>query len=106
MNETTRTAAPLPLNLEQASYVLGDLKRCLLLRELSRGQALPVGELTRRVGCTRDSISRQLASLCRMGVVQKVYGHLYALAPAYQPKAGETTLDLGHFVVRLDTPAS
>ena len=106
MNETNIPTATPALTLKQACYLLHDPTRWLILRELSKGETLPVGELVRRLDCTRDSVSRHLGAMRKLGVVDLAYGQLYMLAPAYRPAPGTATIDFGHFIARLDTPAS
>jgi hypothetical protein len=100
----TKSAVLLPFKLETLCTLLGAPVRWELIRELCKGEALPVGELARRVGCSSTLTSKHLAVLKKFGVVVIYYGQLYRIAPAFQPKPGETTLDLGHCILKLDTP--
>ena len=101
MSDTNMPVQP-TLKLKDAVSLLSHEARWRLLRELARGENLPLSELARRVGLAADSTSKHIATLMRLGLAQKVYGHLYVLAPAYRPAPGATTLDLGLCVLRLD----
>ena len=99
-------SVPTPqLPLEHQCYLCGHAMRIHILQELSRGQALPVGELARRCGCTSNAMSKQLALIWKTGVIVQTYGRLYALAPGFLPPAGATVLDLGQLVLKLPPPA-
>ena len=106
MNDTKPPTNPPALTLEQACQLLGDRNRWILLRELSKGETLPVGEIVRRLSMPRHAIHRYLVLLGKLGIVTKAYGRLYVMAPAYRPAPGTATIDFGHFVARLDTPVS
>ncbi|MBI3882534.1 MAG: helix-turn-helix transcriptional regulator [Verrucomicrobia bacterium] len=93
--------APL-LSLAQVMLLLSDPARWLLMRELSRDQMLPVGELGRRIGHSPSNTSKHLLVLRRLGVVSVSYGRMYVLMPAFRPAPGTATIDFGHCVVRLD----
>lgn len=96
------TAAAVPL--EKLARLLSDPARWTILRELAKGEPLPVSELARRVGRSADMTSKHMAVLRDAGVVVTGYGRLYQLAPAYRPAPGATTLDLGHCHLTLDPP--
>ena len=84
--------------------VVGEPSRWRILRELAKGEALPVQELAQRLRCKPTSISKHLAVLRKHGIVLPHYGTCYRLAPAFMPKPGENVLDLGHCTMKLDTP--
>ena len=90
--------------VEKLARVLGVPARWALLRELAKGEPLPVQELARRVGCSEDMGSKHMAVLRAAGIVSTGFGRLYQLAPAWRPAPGATTLDLGHFLLKLDPP--
>ena len=90
------------LSLDSLSLLLSDATRWRALRELAKGEALPVSELGRRVGRTANAMSKHMAVMCRVGVAQVGFGRLYGLVPAFRPVAGK--IDFGHCVMRLDTP--
>jgi predicted transcriptional regulator len=99
----TKAAVLLPFKLATLCRLLGAPVRWFLIRELCKGEALPLGELARRVGCSPDLTSKHLAVMRKFGLVVLYYGQLYRIAPAFQPKPGETTLDLCHCILKLDT---
>ncbi len=102
---TSETSSGRPaLTLAQASKLLSDPMRWKLLRVMSKGERVPLPELAGRVGCSTDSLFKHLMVLREFGVVVQRYRGLYVMAPSFMPAAGATTMDLGHCVVRLDTP--
>ena len=103
MSETTQPKTP-AVALEEFCTTFAEPTRWNIIRELTKGQALPVMELARRVGRTPAMTSKHLAWLRTRGVVVVCYGRLYQMAPAFQPKPGERVLDLGHCIMRLDAP--
>ncbi len=90
--------APIPaaIPLAQLAKVLRHPDRWGILAELAKGQALPVGELARRVRATADSTSKHLLCLKKAGIAVKLYGQLYALAPAFRPAPGSRDIAFGH----------
>ncbi|MCX7010751.1 MAG: helix-turn-helix domain-containing protein [Kiritimatiellaeota bacterium] len=103
MNEL-KSVVPLVYGLDDLCSLLADPTRWSIIRELCKGEALPVQEIARRVGRKPMNVSKHLAVLRKYGAVVVIYGQLYRIAPALQPKPGETTLDLGHCIMKLDTP--
>ncbi len=100
------TPASVPqLSLKDQCFLLGHELRIGILRELCKGQPLPVGELARRVGCTGNAMSKQMALIAETRVVQQIYGRLYVMTPQYLPPPGATTLDLGQLLLKLAPPA-
>ena len=96
---------PAPLLSEaRLAKALNDPKRWIILRELAKGEALPVQELARRAGSTPNMTSKHMAVLREAGVVVSGYGQLYQLAPGLRPAPGARMLDLGHCHLRLDAP--
>ncbi len=94
-----------PLSLETQCYLLGHEMRIAILRELCKGLPLPVGELARRVGCTGNAMSKQMALVEQTGVAVQTYGRLYVMAPHFLPPPGAMGLDLGQLVLKLTPPA-
>lgn len=92
------------MTLAQVCKLLSDPTRWKLLRVMSKGEMVPLPELAGRVGCSTDSLFKHLMVLCKAGVAVQRYRGLYVMAPAFLPAAGATTIDLGHCVVKLDTP--
>ena len=92
----------MPLKLEGLCRALSDATRWRILRELSKGEPLPVQELARRVGRPRAQVSKHMAMLREVGVAIAVYGRLYRFTPGVRVLAEERLLDLGYCLVRLD----
>ncbi len=101
----TSEAVPEPefIKIRQLSRVLNGQARWRILRELAKGEALPVKVLAAVAGCPPASASKHMLLLKKAGVVQSGYGRLYKLTPRFQPEPGGTRLDLGHCVLKLDT---
>ena len=106
MSESNTLAKAPALALEPLTLLLNDPARWFVLRELAKGEPLPVHELARRLGRSTDSISKHLAVRRRVGGAVVGFGRLYALAPAFRPAPGTAVIDFGPCVVRLDSPWS
>ncbi|MES2439378.1 MAG: ArsR family transcriptional regulator [Verrucomicrobiota bacterium] len=89
-------------SVEDLARILSEPARWHLLRELAKGEPMPVKELARRIGKTPDMTSKHLAFLREMGMVMTKYSRIYQLVPALMPAAGATHLDFGHCLVKLD----
>lgn len=101
--------APLPpdpprLDFETVCFVLNAPVRWRILRELAKGEALPVQELARRLGVGPSLISSHVGVLRTAGLAVVGYGRLYSLAAALRPAPGSATIDLGYCILRLDQP--
>jgi len=92
-------AAPRPADVIAA---LGNPVRWHILRELARGEPLPVVELSRRLGWVPANLSRHALVLLRAGVVERGYGQLYRIPERFLVPDQPATLDLGVAVLRLD----
>jgi DNA-binding transcriptional ArsR family regulator len=90
------------LKLEGLVRVLGCADRWRILRELAKGQALPVQELGRRVGCSAAQASKHMTLLREVGLVAAGFGRLYSFTPAVRVLAEEKLIDLGHCLVRME----
>ena len=88
--------------LAKLCSVLGEMTRWKILRELAKGEPLPVKELAARTGRSSDVVQKHVTMLKEAKIVVQGYGRLYKLAPGIQPTPGTTELDLGHCVIRLD----
>lgn len=91
-----------PMPLSKLCSVLGEMTRWKILRELAKGEPLPVKELARRTGRSSDVAQKHVTMLKEAKIVVQGYGRLYKLAPGIQPDPGAAVLDLGHCVIRLD----
>jgi len=76
--------------------------RWSILRELARGEPLPVVELARRLGWLPANLSKHALILLRMGLVERGYGLLYRIPARFVVSGEPATLDLGLVVLRLD----
>lgn len=76
--------------------------RWSFLRELARGETLPVVELARRAGIPPNLASKNLMVLRAKGLVEQTYGRLYRLPASLRPDTAAGVLDLGHCLIRLD----
>lgn len=94
------------MSAAQVALLVSDLTRWRLLRELAKGESLPLQVLAQRVGRSREVTGKHLAVLRQLGVVLVGYGRLNSLAPAFRPPAGTAAIDFGHCVLRLDSPLS
>jgi len=83
--------------------ILHDPIRWRILRELCKGEALPVIELAIRARTRPTKVSKHMAVLRKAGLVTTHYGRLYRLAPVLTPDLAGQRLDLGHCVLKLDT---
>jgi hypothetical protein len=88
-------ATPTAPSIEALAFALHSPHRWRLLGELSRGQAMPVAELARRVGILPVQCSKHLIYLKRLGVVVQGWGRLYSLAPAFMPAPGSRDVLFG-----------
>jgi DNA-binding HxlR family transcriptional regulator len=98
-------AAPAPPRLPMANLtrVIGSHVRWLILRELVKGRPLPAMVVGKAVGISADAAAKHLNEMAELGVLEKGYGRLYEIAPAWRPAPGTRHLDFGHCLVRLDT---
>ena len=93
---------PAGLPLKIVVMVLHEPARWRLLRELIKGEALPVGELARRIGMKAPLVSKHMNVLRRAGLAMHTYGQLYRLSPRLKPEADGQRLDLGPCVLKFD----
>lgn len=99
---TPKWAAPAGVTLSRLCTVLLDENRWQILRELSRGEALPVLELVRRTRKSRNIVQKNMGILKDSNLVVQTYGHLYRLSPELAPTENGTRLDLGYCILCLD----
>lgn len=90
------------IKLKHLGRVLHEPARWRILRELARGEALPVKELAARVRCPAASVSKHMARLRMAGMVKISYGGLYKLSALAQVSPDGRRLDVGHCVLKLD----
>ena len=103
---STTESAPLPpaFSAQELARALHDVGRWRILRELAKGEPLPVKELAHRTGRKRSATSKHMQVLLKARLVVTSHGGLYRLTPAIRPAPGVQVLDLGHCTLRLDTP--
>jgi DNA-binding transcriptional ArsR family regulator len=101
-----KTSAPAPtssaVKLKHLASVLHQPVRWRILKELAKGEALPVWVLAGLARSTPPKVSKHMAVLRKAGLVTVGYGRLYKLSPNLKPEADGTRLDLGHCVLKLD----
>ena len=92
------------LPLPKALSVISSISRWHILRELLKGEPLPVCEIAARLRATETSISKHFAVLLAAGVVRRHYG-LYAIESRFIVP-GERSLDFGCILIRFDSMTS
>ncbi len=85
--------------LEKLLSGLGSTVRWAVLRELAKGEPLPVVELASRLRLSQSAMSKQMGVLRWAGLVVRRYGS-YALPRGVRSEDG-ATLDFGHVVLRV-----
>ena len=101
VNDNAGGGKPL-LSADKLTTVLHDFRRWKILRELARGDALPVSEISRRVSGKSNSVQKNMAILKDAKLVVQTYGRLYRLAPELAVSADGRQLDLGFCILCLD----
>jgi DNA-binding transcriptional ArsR family regulator len=96
------TPNPMQTKVADISWALADVRRWKILLELAKGEALPVVELARRVGCAPAQASKHMKTLRDAGLVQTGYGRLYSFTPAVRVQREEKLIDLGPCLLRMD----
>ena len=99
-----RTTDPkLSLKPKDIAFALGSVRRWKIFLELGKGEPLPVSEISRRTGLSRNGASKVLTQLHAAGILERGYGKLYRI-PAQLLVPGESAVDFGPVVLRLDQP--
>jgi DNA-binding transcriptional ArsR family regulator len=104
MQDPANTSAnPVPprISLEKILPAIGSARRWCILRELTKGEALPVIEVARRLRATPSGISKHFAVLIDSGIVRRTYGGLYEIDPRFRVP-GQSAIDIGHAYLRFD----
>jgi predicted transcriptional regulator len=99
--QKTMAIQPLP-NLSLLANALGHTARWKILKELSAGEPRMVQELAKAVGCSPDMTSKHLAVLRKAGAVVQGRGRLYQIPKQHLPALGQSIVDFGHCLLRLD----
>ncbi len=94
-------SAPLP-DLKRLVGAIGSVPRWKMLRELSCGEARTVSELAAVAGCSYQSGVKHLAVLRKAGLAVRGRGKLYQLHKHHLPVPGQSVVDFGHCLLRLD----
>jgi len=97
----TAHSAPPRIDLEKVLSAVGSERRWFILRELAKGEALPVIEIARRLGATPAGTSKHFAVLFLSGIVRRTYGGLYEIDPRFRVP-GQSAIDVGHAYLRFD----
>ena len=84
------------------AVAMGSAVRWQILRELAKGQALPVAELKRRM--KGEIITYHMKALVKSGWVERKYGTLYGLTDTVRVDTAAGVLDLGPLILKLDVP--
>lgn len=100
-NANPALTAPLP-DLTKLTKAIGSLPRWLMLKELSCGEARTVSELAAVAGCSYQSAVKHLAVLHTAGLAVRGRGKLYQIQKHHLPAPGQSVVDFGHCLLRLD----
>ena len=95
------------INSEQLRTLLisiGTPVRWNILKELLKGEPLPVFEIARRVGITPSNAAKVMQQLARAQIVEKPLAGGYRIVARYVVP-GENALNLGPMVINLDQVA-
>ena len=84
------------------AVAIGSTVRWQILRELAKGQALPLAELTRRIKL--EALTNHMQTLITSGWVERKFGTLYALTDAVRVDTAAGVMDLGPLILKLDMP--
>lgn len=76
--------------------------RWAILRELARGEPLPVVEISRRLKVSQVTLSKHASLLHEAGLLERGYGLLYRIPKALEVPDQPLCLDVGIGIIRLD----
>jgi predicted transcriptional regulator len=96
--KTTQAKRP---RFEDLIAAIASPDRWRIYAELAKGEALPSGELARRVGMTLNAASKLVLRMERSGLLERRFGNVYRIPPQFLVP-GEAKLDFGPLIVRLD----
>jgi hypothetical protein len=97
--QASSSPKPPRLPLFQILPAIASENRWLILRELAKGESLPVCEVAHRLGATPAGTSKHFAVLLASGVIRRTYGGHYAIEPRFLVP-GEHAIDIGHALLR------
>jgi DNA-binding transcriptional ArsR family regulator len=95
-------STPPPTAPDEVIRGLSNPIRWAILRELARGEPLPVAELARRLGSTPEALSKHAIKLHDAGLVVRGYGLLYRINPKLLIPDQPLSLNVGIAVIHLD----
>jgi hypothetical protein len=102
-SETIKPAAATPLpDMEKVVFVIGNLSRWKMLRELADGDTRTIGELAKAGDTSYDSAVKHLILMREAGLVVQGRGSLYQLPAQFLPTPGQPHVDFGHCLIRFD----
>jgi hypothetical protein len=90
------------LNPNAVIRALSNPIRWRILRELARGEALPVVELSSRLKVSQMSLGKHAFILHQAGLLERGYGLLYRIPKALEVPEQPLSFDVGIAVIRLD----
>lgn len=99
--QASTNPAPPRFALDKVLPAIGSERRWCILRELAKGESLPVCEVARRLGATPAGISKHFAVLFDSGIVRRTYGGNYDIDPRFRVP-GQLAIDIGHAYLRFD----
>ena len=100
MPDSESTALTSLARVDTLMLALGMSPRWQILRELLKGEALPVKELSVRIGLPMTNTSKHVQNLARAGIVEQTYNRAYRVVRQYVGTEPDT-VDLGVMVLRL-----
>jgi predicted transcriptional regulator len=100
---TSKIAAVKPLpDLPLALRAISQMPRWKMLKTLTCGEALGIAELAEVSGSSYANAIKHLQVLVQAGLVERGRGGGYQLVRQYLPTPGQSVVDFGHCLLRLD----
>src|SRR5687768_16780072 len=100
MSDLKRAGEVSLAHLETILLGIGRAPRWQILRELLKGEALPVKELGLRIGLPMTNTSKHVQNLVRAGLVEQTFNRAYRVPRRFLTSEPDT-LDLGVMVLRI-----
>lgn len=97
---------PSILSLESLTRLLGTPLRWKVLAELSLYEPLMVSELADSLGQSMSNISKQIAILREIGVVEQIRGRMYTVRARYLVSPGVLDFGYGQFHMKPTIPSA
>jgi DNA-binding transcriptional ArsR family regulator len=97
------SASPPPPRLPLAKVLpaIASERRWNILRELAKGEPLPVIKVAHRLRATPAGTSKHFAVLLASGIILRTYGGNYKIDPRFLVPGGRA-IDIGHVLLRFD----